>query len=201
MSTKLDQIAEQELDAQLRLLDPAIPRSRAHIDNLVDLTERAVRPRRFTRRWRIGIATSAGSVVLAAGLVAAANGAGWLFPLGHLAPGQRWSTAYILYTPPASANMGTTCEVVPTLFNLTDAQFQSIENKINDGTWGDLAQDVQARESAYAGQRDAYDSALMDAVFARLQTAVPTLSDGSGAVPDVKQKGPLMLGLDEACGK
>jgi hypothetical protein len=196
MSTKSDQIDEQELDAALRRLDPAIPRSLATVDNLVDLTERAVSPRRFTRR----IATSLGAVALAVSLIAAANGAGVLFPVGHLAPGERWSTAYIVSSPPASAGLGASCEIRPTLFNLSDAQFQAIENKINDENWGDLARDAEAREPAYAGQRGAYNSALMDVVLARLQTAVPTLSYGAGATPYSKQPGPLLVGLDEACG-
>jgi hypothetical protein len=200
MSTKSGQIDEQELDAALRCLDPALPRSLAIVDNLVDLTEHTTKPRKFTRRWRIGIATSLGAVALAVSLIAAADGAGGLFPLGSLAPGERWSTAYIVYSPPASAGLGASCEIRPTLFNLSDAQFHAIENEINDGNWGDLAQDVEARESAYAGQRGAYDSALLDVVLARLQTAVPSLSYGSETSSGTKHPGPRLVGLDEACG-
>jgi hypothetical protein len=199
MSTTPDQVDEHELDAALRRLDPAIPRSLATVDNLIDLTEQAVSPRRFTRRWRIGIATSVGAVTLAVSLIAAANGAGVLFPVGPMDPGERWSTAYIVYSPPASAHLGVQCEIHPTLANLSDAQFQAIENKINDENWGDLAKDVEARESAHATQRGDYDSALMDVVLARLQTAVPTLSYGTGATPYSKQPGPRLVKLEEAC--
>ena len=196
MSTQSDQIDDLELDEALRRLDPAVPRSLVLLDRLVDLTESAVRPRRFKRRWRIVLASSIGAVVLAASLIAAANGAGVLFPLGPLAPGERWSTAYIVYHPPAAAHEFAQCEIRPTLANLSDAQFQAIENKINDGSWGDLSQDVAAREPAYAGQRGAYDLALTDAIFARLQSVVPTLSYPTYP----QQSGPRMTGLIEACG-
>jgi hypothetical protein len=191
MSTTRDQSDEQELDAALRRLDPAIPRSLATVDNLIDLTERAVSPRRFTRR----IATSVGAGALAVSLIAAANGAGVLFHLGPMAPGESWSTLYIVYKP----YPGVQCEIHPTFANLSDAQFQAIENKINDENWGDLAQDVEARESADAAQRGDYDGALMDVVLARLQTAVPTLSYGDGATPYSKQPGPRLVRLEEAC--
>jgi hypothetical protein len=92
------------------------------------------------------------------------------------------------------------CEIHPTFANLSDAQFQAVENKINDENWGGLAKDVEARESAHAAQRGDYDSALMDVVLARLQTAVPTLSYGTRPTPYSKQPGPRLVRLEEACG-
>jgi hypothetical protein len=203
MSTQSDHLDDQTLDDALRNIDPARTHAPLGMNDLVDLVERSARPRRVTKRWRTGITAGIGVVALAGVLTAAASTAGVLFPLSPLSPGERWSISYILFIPPASAHSGCTkYEVHPMLANLTDAQFQAIENDIDSPSWKDLTQDVQTRTESptYAGQRGDYMSALNAAIFSRLQAVVPTLRDNPNpGVPFPDQPGPVYQGIGAAC--
>jgi hypothetical protein len=210
-----DAALDSALDAALRRSDPAGPTPGA-LDELVTDAGAASRPRRLTRRRRIGIGSTLAVLLIGGTALAGVRYNDYLLgrePYQGIEGGAVRTTAYITTVSPAIPGVAEgfahhdaeTCHIyVEFEKGITPDRFRAVDDYLRTHDLSDVGPRALRIASATGATGDdlatAWDTAELEVIVDELQPVVPGVHSWMPTAGQTDTSGPEISGLAAVCG-